>query len=911
MQKILKKRIWRDLKANGPRYLALWLLIVMGMYLSVSMVGAADTIIIGGERNAEKLCREDGEFQVFVPLTEKEEEQLRELGIVLEKQFYMDYEVEEKRTLRVLQEREKLNRFAVDDGSDKLKDGEALLEKRYAEEHAIQVGDPLEVGGNTFTVKGIGSVPDYDAPMKNLSDACVDSEQFGLIFVSEEDYAKMKKEGNSTKSEEYVYAYQLGEDVTNKEVKDVLKEFTVKAEDIEDPYFQEYWEENGGEMVDLEDGIHDLNKGAKKLENGLEELRRNNDELNEGTEQVFAAFLQQANAGLMESGMLKEKMTEDNFEETMERLKAESDTALARMSLDSTLDQLKDLKRYKDGVKEYIGGVKKAAKGSGKLKDGTSELEEETEEFFAENEVGEMKNLTLFLPAEDNTRIGASAEDQVINKMGGLIAGVIVMILITYVISVFVIHGIDKESTVIGALYSLGVTRKDLLMHYVMLPVVITFLGGVVGTVIGFSKWGVASQCVDCYGYFSIPQMPTVCSGYLLVYGIVMPPVAAILVNTLVIWKRLSQPALRLLRNEQKKKTMRRNVPLGNMGFVGRFRVRQMLREMRTGFTVVFGMFVSLLIFMLGLNCYTLCQHISVENKADTKYEYMYTYKYPDKEVPEGGEACFAKSLKKEILGYNLDVTLLGVEGDNPYFDVEPREGRDKVIISSAMAQKYGLKEGDTVVLRDEELEQNYAFTVDGITQYSTAFYVFMDIDEMREMFGEAEDYYNVVFADEALDIETGRLYATTSKEEISKSSDVFVEQMVPLITMTTVASTLIFCVVMYLMLKVMIDRSAFGIALVKIFGYRAKEIRKLYLDGNFCTIAVGAAVCIPLAKKGMDMLYPMLVSNVACGMNLAFSWKMYASVYAGVILLYFIITPLLVRHVKQMLPANVLKNRE
>ncbi len=771
MQKILKKRIWRDLKANGPRYLALWLLIVMGMYLIVSMVGAADTIILGGERNAEKLCREDGEFQVFVPLTEKEEEQLRELGIVLEKQFYMDYEVEEKGTLRVLQEREKLNRFAVDDGSDKLKDGEALLEKRYAEEHAIQVGDPLEVGGNTFTVKGIGSVPDYDAPIKNLSDACVDSEQFGLIFVSEEDYAKMKKEGNRTKSEEYVYAYQLGEDVTNKEVKDVLKEFTVKAEDIEDPYFQEYWEENGvGEM---------------------------------------------------------------------------------------------------------------------------------------------MKNLTLFLPAEDNTRIGASAEDQVINKMGGLIAGVIVMILITYVISVFVIHGIDKESTVIGALYSLGVTRKDLLMHYVMLPVVITFLGGVVGTVIGFSKWGVASQCVDCYGYFSIPQMPTVCSGYLLVYGIVMPPVAAILVNTLVIWKRLSQPALRLLRNEQKKKPMRRNVTLGNMGFVGRFRVRQMLREMRTGFTVVFGMFVSMLIFMLGLNCYTLCQHISVENKADTKYEYMYTYKYPDKEVPDGGEACFAKSLKKEILGYNLDVTLMGVEEDNPYFDVEPREGRDKVIISSAMAQKYGLKEGDTVVLRDEELEQNYAFTVDGITQYSTAFYVFMDIDEMREMFGEAEDYYNVVFADEALDIEAGRLYATTSKEEISKSSDVFVEQMVPLITMTTVASTLIFCVVMYLMLKVMIDRSAFGIALVKIFGYRAKEIRKLYLDGNFCTIAVGAAVCIPLAKKGMDMLYPMLVSNVACGMNLAFSWKMYASVYAGVILLYFIITPLLVRHVKQMLPANVLKNRE
>ena len=50
--------------------------------------------------------------------------------------------------------------------------------------------------------------------------------------------------------------------------------------------------------------------------------------------------------------------------------------------------------------------------------------------------------------------------------MCGLVAGVIVMILFTYVISVFVIHGIEKESSVIGALYALGVQQKDLILHY-------------------------------------------------------------------------------------------------------------------------------------------------------------------------------------------------------------------------------------------------------------------------------------------------------------------------------------------------------------------------------------------------------------------------------------------------------------
>ncbi|MCD7955749.1 MAG: hypothetical protein LUG93_08370 [Lachnospiraceae bacterium] len=34
---------------------------------------------------------------------------------------------------------------------------------------------------------------------------------------------------------------------------------------------------------------------------------------------------------------------------------------------------------------------------------------------------------------------------------------------------------------------------------------------------------------------------------------------------------------------------------------------------------------------------------------------------------------------------------------------------------------------------------------------------------------------------------------------------------------------------------------AAFGISLVKVFGYRTKEVRKLYLDGNLYTVIIGA----------------------------------------------------------------------
>jgi putative ABC transport system permease protein len=106
-------------------------------------------------------------------------------------------------------------------------------------------------------------------------------------------------------------------------------------------------------------------------------------------------------------------------------------------------------------------------------------------------------------------------------------------------------------------------------------------------------------------------------------------------------------------------------------------------------------------------------------------------------------------------------------------------------------------------------------------------------------------------------------------------------------------------------------DRSAFGIALMKIFGYRSKELRKLYINGNFYVIAVGAVISIPLAKWVMDQVYPILVSNVAVGFNLNFPWWLYAGVYGMILFLYLVINTLLLQRLKKISHAEVLKNRE
>ncbi|MBQ8194923.1 MAG: ABC transporter permease [Oscillospiraceae bacterium] len=826
MNKVLNKRILRDLKANFARYLALLLMIIAGMFIVIAVVGAAETIITGTNELAEKNNVEDGQFTVFLPLTEEQEQTMTDSGVTIERMFSADMDMGGS-TLRLMKVRKEINLLHVDEGRLPTDAGEAVIEKRYSEEHDISVGDSISVGGVSLTVTGIGSVPEYDSPMNKLSDTAVESSLFGLVFVTAEQYDSILAANSIV--EEYCYAYRLNDKLTHNELKELIKSFEFDYNEVEDKYFLEMIEDTIGRKEDIKEGINDLCDGAKELSDGI------------------------AAAG---------------FEGT---------------PLHS---------------------------GSAELSEGMSELKTETDKLLDEVFEVDIDNLTSFLKAEENPRILAAAIDLEMNKTVGLAAGVVIMILFTYVISVFVIHQIQRESSVIGALYALGVKKKDLLRHYITLPTIICFVGGLIGSALGFSSFGIEWQMADSYNYFSIPDLAPSYPLYLIIYAVIMPPVISVIVNYIVISRRLSKTALSLMRNEQNI-SHRSRIDLGKMGFIRRFQLRQMLREARTGITVIFGMFICLLIFMLGMNCYVLCNNIKVENIEDTKYTYMYNLKYPEKTVPENGEACYVESLSKTSMGYTLDVNIIGIDSDNRYYSAKPVKGRSSIIASSSAAQKYSLSVGDKLILSDTANDIDYAFTVDGIAEYSVGLSVFMDIGSMRELFGQDEDYYNMLLSDTELDIDSGRVYSVTTKADIEQSASVFIEQMTGMFTMLITMSIIIFCVVMYLMMNVMIDRASFGISLVKIFGFRTKEIRSLYLNGNAATVAVGALITIPLSKLIMDAIYPSFIAQNACGFNLHFPWYMYAMIFGGIMIFYFLVNTILVSKLKKITPAEVLKNRE
>ena len=1125
MQRILSKRVLRDIRENLLRYLALFFLVALVMYMVVAIVGAAETIMQGTKESGRIHHREDGQFGVFVPLTDDEIAQITEKGVTLQRDFSLDFHLGQS-TLRVYQARETVDLFVPSQGSELPAQGEILLEQHYAEKHELGLGDTLTVGGRDFTVSGIGSTPDYDAAYEKTSDTTVDSNLFGVGFVTSEDYEALKAGGENFRTEDYTYTYLLNDAMTDQELKELLQSFELDRSKVTDTYFLEMLADAEETKNDIQDGIRELLDGVNELADGVDELAEHNAELTDAADTLFDAMLEQVNDSLKDAGvevtltssnyeqqlnnmianphaytasmrqdlqdikksldelqeykdgikaytdgvnaasdgsgklvvgmgqitansddlnqgadaifnaimgMVNEQLkaqlgpygiafsgltadgygkeldqmaamftqmgasqvaaqlsnvksqldkvarfrdgvkaytkgvgeasignqqlfcglstlytaseplvsgtdavvdalmdmveaqleesdisvdlTADNYKEELERLTAEGSSVDAKLkdSLKEAKDTLADLEDFREGIIDYTDAVDEIADGSRELRDGVRELQDETDDMIEEYFTFDIDNLTQFLIAADNPRIDAAAGDVIINRFAGILAGIILMVLFTYVISVFVIHNIEKESSVIGALYALGVTRGQLLFHYLLNPMLIAFLGGVVGCILGFSKYGTGWQMGDSIAYYSLPPMRIVTPGYLLFYSLIMPPVTAAVVNYLVINKKLNRTALSLLRNEQTagKAGRIQNMNLGNMKFLLRFQIRQMLREIRSAFAVVIGMFICLLILIMSIDCAVLCINFGNACLEETKYAYMYTYKYPTEDVPEGGTPAYVENLKKEAYGYNLDVTVLGIDDDNPYFPIVTADKKNEIVISSAAAQKFGVKAGDKLVLSDEVNERDYAFTVKNIVNFTSGVYVFLDRDVMQELFDQEDDYYNVVFADHALDIDNGRLYATVSKENVEESSQIFTDMMEPMVVMLVAISALIFMIVMYLMMKVMIDRSAFSISLMKVFGYRRREIRRLYLDGNFYVILLGALICVPLAKWSMDLVYPYCIANVAIGMDLKFTPQIYIMIYGGILLCYMVINFLLVGRLNKLVPAEVLKNRE
>ena len=180
--------------------------------------------------------------------------------------------------------------------------------------------------------------------------------------------------------------------------------------------------------------------------------------------------------------------------------------------------------------------------------------------------------------------------------------------------------------------------------------------------------------------------------------------------------------------------------------------------------------------------------------------------------------------------GGTASVTLQGIQEDSDYFAFDAPKNKDSVLISNSAAIKFGLRKGDTVYLTDDMNDRSYRFTVRGITKYTNGCFMFMDIDAMRDRFGQEDNYYNTLYSGHELAIHDEDAVAfRISRKDISSASALFVDQMAGTILLLIVLSILVMIITIFLLISIMMEKSKYSISLTKALGYDKRSIERIF----------------------------------------------------------------------------------
>ena len=190
----LFKRYKRALVADAGKYIALFLFIAIFIGFTSGYMVANHSIVSTFDESFEKYNIEDGHFI----LRRKADDALKVFvtakGVTLYDMEYKDKESGET-TIRVYRNREEINLPCVMEGRLAKEADEIVIDRLYAENNQITVGDTLLVGERTFRVTGLVALSDYSTMFKSNTDMMFNASLFSVALVTGEGYDALDETG--------------------------------------------------------------------------------------------------------------------------------------------------------------------------------------------------------------------------------------------------------------------------------------------------------------------------------------------------------------------------------------------------------------------------------------------------------------------------------------------------------------------------------------------------------------------------------------------------------------------------------------------------------------------------------------------------------------------------------------------
>ena len=258
-------------------------------------------------------------------------------------------------------------------------------------------------------------------------------------------------------------------------------------------------------------------------------------------------------------------------------------------------------------------------------------------------------------------------------------------------------------------------------------------------------------------------------------------------------------------------------------------------------------------------------------------------------------------------------VTVYGVSPNSRYWkDLDVGDGR--VVFGRGLLDKFGWKEGQQVDLHDKHEDKDYSLEYagdDSAWGSKSDMNVYMALGDFNELFGNDASYFNGYASNEKLDLDSRYFSADTTPDDMRAVGDQFIDMMSSLIGLMVGLAVFIFLLFMYLLTKAVIDRSARSISYMKVFGYRDGEISHLYIRSITLCVVASLLLSLPVIIGSLTAIFRAMLLAYNGNIEIYVPWWSMAACVGIGFATYLVVALLHTRSIKRVSLSEALKVQE
>lgn len=528
--------------------------------------------------------------------------------------------------------------------------------------------------------------------------------------------------------------------------------------------------------------------------------------------------------------------------------------------------------------------------------------------------------LADYVPGYANPAVTFAPEDMGSDEsMGGVLLDILIVI-IAFIFAVTISNTMTRESSAIGTLRAMGYTRRELTVHYLAMPMLVTLFAACLGNLLGYT---VTKQVVVgmYYNSYSLPDYRTLWNPVAFGKTTLIPLALMLAVNLLVISRMLRHTPLQFLRHDLKKTRRKKALRLPAWSFLRRFRLRIILQN-RANYCILFaGVFFIMVLLAMAVGMPSTLRYYQsrVSDMMFADYQYVLRTTVDEDghrlvtDTP-GAEAFGLHALLLRTPSLDEEVSVYGIAPDSAYVQL-PGLGNlpeGEAYISASMAEKYGLGKGDTLTLEEKYENESYTFTVAGTYGRCQTIALFLPMERYRAAFGLEEGDFTGYLSDTPLaDLPEDSVATVITQRDLTKMADQLDHSMGSYMTYFQYLCVLLAAVLIYLLSKLIIEKNETAISMTKILGYTNREIAGLYLQSTTLVLLVSDALGAVLGALVMKAAWREIMATYSGWFGFHMEPWDYGKMFLFVLVGYLFVMVLDFRRIRRIPMDTALKNME